>query len=326
MSDGICKKAHKQFVQDRLIDKTVSFHAPVKKQNLKTFANQAKTSLVQGKARKNIEITAERNVFGQLVILALQHELSLERILSYPLGPVPWALATSNGAMIKTDKAKLRHCLEDKSHLAQRPTLEFQCCIVDGNALLQAMVSLPSTFGELAEYVFQQLHRAQRVDFVTESYHSRSIKGLERSRRSSLQAYLVKGPSTKVPRERKKLLCNEENKRRLCSFLREEWKKGKYAPKLQGKHLVFVEGTCISFKSINGKNVVTEEAENLCSSNGEADTRIILHCNGVAANSPESLVILVRSPNTGVFILLLRFVRHINQTVLFDTGTGDKSE
>ena len=71
MSDEIGKKAHKQFVQDRLIDKTVRFHAPVKKQNLKTFANQANTSLVQGNARKNIEITTERNVFGQLVILAL---------------------------------------------------------------------------------------------------------------------------------------------------------------------------------------------------------------------------------------------------------------
>ena len=57
------------------MDKSVSFHAPVKKQDLKA-------SLVQGKARKNIEITAERNVFGQLVILALQHELSLERVLS----------------------------------------------------------------------------------------------------------------------------------------------------------------------------------------------------------------------------------------------------
>ena len=32
----------------------------------------------------------------------------------------------------------------------------------------------------------------------------------------------------------------------------------------------------------------------------------------------------MRSPDTDVFILLLRFVRHINHTVLFDTGTGDK--
>ena len=104
----------------------------MKKQNLKSFANQAKTSLVQGKARGNRERTAERNVFGQLVILTLQHELSLERYSplscsSYPLGPVPpfvpvpWALATSDGAMIKTDKAELMQ--EDKSHLAQTPNV-----------------------------------------------------------------------------------------------------------------------------------------------------------------------------------------------------------
>ena len=30
-----------------------------------------------------------------------------------------------------------------------------------------------------------------------------------------------------------------------------------------------------------------------------------------------------RSPDTDVFIILLRFVCHINHTVLFDTGTGD---
>ena len=83
--------------------------------------------------------------------------------------------------------------------------------------------------------------------------------------------------------------------------------KEKYAPKLQGKHLVFVnERECISLKSIDGNNVVTEEVEKLCSSHEEADTRIILHCNDVAANSPESSVILLRSPDTDVFILLLR--------------------
>ena len=88
-------------------------------------------------------------------------------------------------------------------------------------------------------YVFQQLPRAQRVVFVTDSCHPRLIKELERSIRGSSQAHLVKGPSIKVPRDWNKFLRNEENKRRLCSFLLEEWKKGKYAPKLQGKHLVF---------------------------------------------------------------------------------------
>ena len=88
------------------------------------------------------------------------------------------------------------------------------CYIVDGNTVLQAMVSLPSTFGELAERVLDQLPRAQRTDFVTDSYHPCLIKGLERSRRGSSKAHLVIGPSTKVPHDWKRFLCNEENKRR----------------------------------------------------------------------------------------------------------------
>ena len=80
----------------------------------------------------------------------------------------------------------------------------------------------------------------------------------------------------------------------------------------------------MSLKSIDGKNVVTEDVKKLCSSHEGADTRIILHCNNVAINSPESSVMLVRSPDTDVFILLLRLVTNINQTLLFDTGTADK--
>ena len=101
MADEIGKKAQ-EFVQERVVDKKISFHVSVKKQNPKTSANQAKASLlVQGKAKKNNERIAERNVFGQLVVLALQHELNLGSVLSYPLGPVPWGLATSDGALQK---------------------------------------------------------------------------------------------------------------------------------------------------------------------------------------------------------------------------------
>ena len=154
MANDIGKKAHREFVQKRLVEKKTTFHSPVKKQNLKTFATQAKSSMVCGKKRRNIEKTAERNVFGQLVILALEHQVSLENVLSYPLGQVPWALATADGALIKTDKSKLMHSRGEKSHLVQRPTMAFDCYIIDGNAVQQAMVSLPSTFGELDKIIY----------------------------------------------------------------------------------------------------------------------------------------------------------------------------
>ena len=101
MADEIGKKAHQEFVHKRLVEKKTSFHSPVKKNNLKTFATHAKSSVVRGKSRKDIDITAERNVFGQLVILALEHQVSLESVLKYPLASVPCSL----GALIKTDKS-----------------------------------------------------------------------------------------------------------------------------------------------------------------------------------------------------------------------------
>ena len=40
-------------------------------------------------------------------------------------------------------------------------------------------------------------------------------------------------------------------------------------------------------RSVGGNSMIAEEVEELCSSHQEADTRTILHCNSVAANSPE---------------------------------------
>ena len=36
----------------------------------------------------------------------------MKEVFTYPLGPVPWALATSNGCMRKTSKAVLSQTLE----------------------------------------------------------------------------------------------------------------------------------------------------------------------------------------------------------------------
>ena len=40
-------------------------------------------------------------------MLCVQHGIDLELTMSYPLGPVPWSLATTDGKPVKTDKAKL---------------------------------------------------------------------------------------------------------------------------------------------------------------------------------------------------------------------------
>ena len=51
------------------------------------------------------------------------------------------------------------------------------------------------------------------------------------------------------------------------------------------------------------------------------DTRILLHLMHIAESFPAYVSIIIRSPDTDVFVLLLSFIEHVEQKVLFDTGT-----
>ena len=221
------KEAYREFIGERLIERNKSFHDPIKKVKLKAFASVAKSVKVTEQSKKTKQITAERNVFGQLILLAIENQISMERMLSFPLGPVPWALATADGIPAKTDKSKLMHALEDNAITAQKSSPATTAYIIDGNALLQAQMSLPNTFGELSESIFAQLPNVRRVDFVTDSYHPFSIKGLERAQRGTAKPHLIQGRKTKIPRDWKQFMSSDKNKQRLISFLIGEWKTDK---------------------------------------------------------------------------------------------------
>ena len=253
------RKAHQEFIEERLVSKSKSFNAPIKKQKLKTFASLSKTAKVTAVSKKSKEIKAERNVFGQLVIIALENQISLEKVMTYPLGPVPWALATSDGLPVKTDKSKLLHALEENSHRVESlDNLSITNYVIDGNALMHAQVALPDTFGELAIKMFDQLPKVPRVDFVTDSYFPLSIKNIERKRRGSDKAHLIKGPLTKVPRNWKSFLSSEENKQNFIKFLLTEWKKDSYAPRLLNRRVLMVcEDKCFCFSSSNGTETMS---------------------------------------------------------------------
>ena len=110
------------------------------------------------------------------------------------------------------------HSLEANSQCVEKPAVATNSCIIEGNALLQAQVHLPDTFGELAESAFRQLSDVPRVDFVTDSYFPQSIKSLERERRGASQAHLIKGQNITLPRDWKTFLTCEKNKQVLSDF------------------------------------------------------------------------------------------------------------
>lgn len=319
------RTAMKAFIKDRLVDKSVPFHEPIKRMKLKTFASACVVKKVRSSENKLIQIKAERNVFGQLVLLSVENNIDLVVTLSYPLGPVPFALATADGMPVKTEKAKLMHNLELGIEPATKPPESETVYVYDGNATLQSLVSIPDSFDALAMMVFNLLPKVPRVDFVTDTYSPMSIKSFERKKRGNSPKFMLSGPKTKTPRDWKGFMSNDDNKTQLIKLLLDEWQKDAYAEKLIGRKVIFVCGEeCFCLSSVDGETVTKEPQEELFSSQEEADTRIILHCLQISQNSSDNTHIVVRSPDTDVFVLLLRFAQTIKQPVIFDTGVANK--
>ena len=130
-----------------------------------------------------MKLTAQRNVFGQLLLLSQENNLDLQKVMEYPLGPVPWALGTADGMPIKTDKAVLMHNLEleDASSHKSPAKERNHIYVIDGNALFHSLNKIPETFGELARTVFNSLSQVHvsKVHFLTDNYEEDSIKSIE---------------------------------------------------------------------------------------------------------------------------------------------------
>jgi hypothetical protein len=216
----------------------------------------AAKSVVTTTNKKTKEIIAERNVFGQLVRLAGCNNLSLEKVLAYPLGPIPWSLATHDGIPLSTNKAPIMHLFEKGHILPSKP--DNQAYIIDGNHQFHTLIGVPDTFGQLAQKVFDSLPDAKRVHFVTDSYKPDSIKG--RQSRSGSERFFVRGEHVKIPRDFKKFFANTDNKMQLFKLILNEWSKDKYAKKLKNREIYYVvEDTCWLITSIDGiKTSATE--------------------------------------------------------------------
>ena len=221
----------------------------------------------------------------------------------------------------KTDKSKLLHNVVASVESVTKPTDEPIAYVYDGNTTLQSLAPIPDNFEGVAEMVFNLLSKTSRVDFVTDTYKESSTKSFEQKWRGSAPKFLLSWPKTKAPRD----MANDENTTQIIKFLFDEWKKDTYAKKLQGREINFaIAGECYLLSSTDGETVSVTAVKTLFSSQEEADTRIILHCMHISQTTPTTTHNIVRSPDTDVLVLLLKYAQNIHPVVLFDTGTGNK--
>ena len=180
------EEAFEVFRTRRLENNTVDVFATMKKQKLKTLS-EVYTKKVKCK-EKEIVLKADRNLFGHIIVVAQTRKLEMKTVLSYPLGPIPWALTNADGSLRKTDKAKLLNDIAQNIPVVEVFT-EKSACIVDGMSIVQKLDGNQKTFGDIAKTVLKIVIRegdkCDRVDVVFDVYREGSIKDAERVNRGS---------------------------------------------------------------------------------------------------------------------------------------------
>ncbi|GFO04719.1 inosine triphosphate pyrophosphatase [Plakobranchus ocellatus] len=106
----------------------------------------------------------------------------MEKVLKYPLSPVPWSLSSPGGLPLKINKATLLHKLENTFNCFESQDFSRQpytAYIMDGNALLHCVSSGPDTFKDFAKQASCSLPQTTSVHFVTDIYKPYSKKSCE---------------------------------------------------------------------------------------------------------------------------------------------------
>jgi hypothetical protein len=98
------EEAAKQFINERLVNKTVKFHDPHHKLKLKNFSSQAVEKSLKSSQQKTVMVRPERNLLGQLLLFLQSNNISLQKLFQYSLSPIPWSIATGDGCLAKTNQ------------------------------------------------------------------------------------------------------------------------------------------------------------------------------------------------------------------------------
>ena len=136
-----------------------------------------------------VVVKVDRGLFARMVVIAHHRQMNMQEVLTHPLGPLPWSLATADGAPTNTAKSALLHILEGKDQPVEDVTAS-AVWILDGVAILHSMKDASRTFSSLASYVFQLVKSAAsqdrtRTDLIMDQYPDVSIKNPERERRGA---------------------------------------------------------------------------------------------------------------------------------------------
>ena len=276
---------------------------------------------VQKGTTNEIIVRADKRLFAQMIVIAETRKFTMSSVLSHPLGPLPWALASPDGSLRKTNKSSLAKELQ-KDVPAIEAIPQPSACIIDGMAMVQRLKGDHKTFAEIADAlmaIYMTLQRgatSKRIDVVFDVYRETSIKNTEREKRGGYSGaeYRNIQPDHRIQQWRK-FLSNPQNKKQLVRVVTEEWQKERLRQRLTGKTLF----TTTEERRVEISPDHVRLREDLRSTQEEADTRLLLHASHAARNGYRAVVI--SSEDTDVFVLCLAFEDFVPATIYLKCGT-----
>lgn len=317
------ESAYETFKKERLESDPpiIKFHDRLPKLKLKTFADANKKKHVRSGTGKELILRTTTALFGNMLMMAQTRQLDMRKVLEHPLGPLPWALATADGVPRKTSKSSLAR--ELKKNIGPAEDIEpHSACLIDGMALVHKVKGEHKTYGDIASLVLlkalNEASHSSRVDIVFDVYNEESIKNVERGvRGSNVGVIQLKNITAKQKVVQwQKFLTASPNKTSLIHFFIQEWRQAKYTEQLGSKSLFVTCGeNCYKILHDEGCVLIPE----LCSTQEEADTRLILHSAHAAVAGFASVIIV--ADDTDVFLLALAFCDEIDTHLYLKCGT-----
>lgn len=129
------------------------FEKPIKRNKILNFASQSavKAQTSKGKSKRAV-FKMERDIFGRLLAISIEKNINIEHCLMFPLAPVPPALFSCTGDLLKTDKSKLAQVLTSNIKTIEPTGIDIE--IIDGFYYLYIIgSSMPQTFDKIAESI-----------------------------------------------------------------------------------------------------------------------------------------------------------------------------
>ncbi|OXU16360.1 hypothetical protein TSAR_013367, partial [Trichomalopsis sarcophagae] len=170
----------------------------------------------------------------------------IEKILTFPLTPVPISLCHLDGSICKTEKSALKSCFQLNDDSPHQVNIR----IIDGFYLLHCMKEIPQNFINISKKNLQAItyNNVSEIHIIFDRYFSPSVKDYERSLKGGTSTdYIISGPEQIRPANFNKELRNDKFKEALVKFLISDWKNNEIATFIGNKIILLNFDYCYQY-------------------------------------------------------------------------------